>query len=874
MLGTQLLHYKVLKKLGEGGMGEVYLAQDLNLGRQVAIKVLSSERVADPQSRHRFLHEAKAQAMLSHPNIATFYEVLEHENCACIVMEYVDGQPLSELIKTEKLTVGEALDVAIQIGEGLQAAHEHEVMHRDIKPDNVMITSDGRVKIMDFGLARWKGATTITQQGTRLGSAYYMSPEQAEGRRVDYRTDVFSLGVILYELLCKQRPFEGENETLVVYDLINSDPQPVARYCRGVPEFVEWIVMKCLAKAPEERYQSAADLVADLNRARHELHPERSGSHATLFSRVLGRRRHVRRQLGIAAIVIVAAAVAIIPASRRSVLRVFGAKPAISEMQLVVIPLSGLGENPPSSAVLDGLQETLTSKLTQMEPFHHSLRIVPASDVRRVGVTSVREARKAFGATHCITGSMQGLRDRVRVTMNLVDARSEIQLRSSVIDDSSASASSLQDSTVVQLAALLDIHLPPDRRLSLSAGQTTVSRAYDFYLEGRGHYQRATKGIGMFARVDIAQLDSAILSFQKALGEDSRYARAYAALGEAYWRKFRTSYDSTWLEPAIGNALRAMEIDDHVVPSYITLGLIHQGTGRYIEALYDYKQAIKIDSFNVEAYRGMARAYAALGRLGEAESVYKAVIDLKPDYISGYYDLELFYLDAGRYDDARALVRTVTDLEPEGYDSWNKVGNMYGAVYYGLGEWDKAREIWERSLTFGPSYAAYSNLGTIEYNESHYIDAAKMYESALYIYDRDYRVWINLASAYERIPGKHEQVQATYRRAIDMAETERMLNPRDPSVLVHLAECYAIVRDSARAFTLAGQALGLAPDNMDVIVRAGIVHEKLGGRDSALSLIGKALELGYPKGQIAAQPDLEDLLADPRLVETHARKNR
>jgi serine/threonine-protein kinase len=264
VIGTRILHYEIQKKLGEGGMGVVYLASDTNLNRPSALKVLSLARVSDPESRHRFLHEARARAVLNHPNITNFYEAGECGDTIFIAMEYVEGASLSSYAGGHECRTREVLELAQQVAAGLAAAHAHGVIHRDIKPDNIMVLHDGRVKIMDFGLARWKGASTLTQRGTRLGSAFYMSPEQAEGAKVDHRTDIFALGVLLYELLTHHRPFEGENEAVVLYELMNSSPQPLARYCRDVPDELERIVFKCLAKDPDMRYPSAGDLAADL----------------------------------------------------------------------------------------------------------------------------------------------------------------------------------------------------------------------------------------------------------------------------------------------------------------------------------------------------------------------------------------------------------------------------------------------------------------------------------------------------------------------------------------------------------------------------------------------------------------------------------
>ncbi len=863
MIGTRILHYQIIKKLGEGGMGAVYLAQDLDLGRHVALKVLSAERLADDDSHRRFLHEAKAQAMLSHPNVATFYEVKEHEGKAFIVMEYVEGQPLSAFLQSDELACDEVLDLAVQIAEGVRAAHEHGVVHRDIKPDNIMITTDRRVKITDFGLARWTGASTLTKSGTRLGSTYYMSPEQAETRRVDARTDIFSIGVILYELFCKRRPFEGDNEAVIIYNLVNSQPQPLARYCRDASESVEWIVMKCLAKNPDERYQSAADLVADLKRARHELQSGGSIAHPSGLHRRSWIRRHPTVAIGASILASLVLAGGLVPQARIAVLTGLGLMTSESRTYLAVIPFAGVGEDPPSQSVLDGLLETLTSKLTQMKQFHHSLSIVPASDVRRLGVASVREARQAFGVTHAVTGSMQNLHDRIRITLNLVDADREEQLRSSVIDEPSANAFAVQDSTVVVLASLVNLELLPVVRVVLTAGQTNQSQAYDYYLRGRGHFQRYTSAIHAFVRADTTQLDSAIGMYHEAVRADPDYSLAYAALGEAYWRTFLARSDSVWMDKAIGATLHAIELDDQLAFSYVTLGRIHKGTGRYLEAVHNYKNALRLDALIMDAYSGMATAYTYLGQLDEAEAGYRRMTELQPDYARGYEQLAAFYSNHGMHDDARAVLQTLVDRSPEGFDNWNTVG----AVYYSLGEWDQAREIWEQSLAYRPGYAVLSNLGTIYFSEGLYAKAAAMYERALAINDGDYQVWINLAAVCNEIPDRREEAHAAYLRAIEMGEAARRINPKDGMLDVCIAGGYMEVADTPRALILAERALQLAPDQVDVVARAGIVYEQAGRRTKALELIGHALTHDYPRNQLEAVPALAGLLADPRLVD-------
>jgi len=268
MIGKTISHYKILEKLGEGGMGVVYRAQDIQLQRFVALKFLPPHISDSPEEKARFVHEAQSASALNHPNVTTIYGIEENPEGLFIAMEYVEGKTLKQIIEKETLSIKKVLDIGIQVCEGLTAAHKKEIVHRDIKSDNIMVTKEGQVKIMDFGLAKLKGATKITETGSTLGTAAYMSPEQAEGEEVDQRSDVFSFGVVLYELLTGQLPFKGEHQAAIVYSIMNEEPQPVVRYNNKVSSDLEKIVSKALVKDREERYQHIDDLLADLRRER------------------------------------------------------------------------------------------------------------------------------------------------------------------------------------------------------------------------------------------------------------------------------------------------------------------------------------------------------------------------------------------------------------------------------------------------------------------------------------------------------------------------------------------------------------------------------------------------------------------------------
>ena len=277
MINQTISHYKILEKLGEGGMGIVYKAHDSELDRVVAMKFLPQYLTSDAAEKERFHHEARAASSLNHPNISTIYEIKEFENQTYLAMEYVEGKTLKKLIEEDTLPIKKALDIAIQVCDGLGAAHEKGVVHRDIKSDNIMVTPKGQVKIMDFGLAKVKGSTKLTKAGSTLGTAAYMSPEQAQGEEVDQRSDIFSFGVVLYELLTSKLPFRGEHHAALMYSLINEDPVPIARFNEKVTPEIERIVSKALAKDKEDRYQHVDEMLADIRRERKHLEYARAG---------------------------------------------------------------------------------------------------------------------------------------------------------------------------------------------------------------------------------------------------------------------------------------------------------------------------------------------------------------------------------------------------------------------------------------------------------------------------------------------------------------------------------------------------------------------------------------------------------------------
>ncbi len=850
--GSVISHYRIIEKIGAGGMGEVYLAEDTNLNRRVALKFLPERLKSEEDIRHRFQREVLASAALSHPGIVHVYEVSEHGGRQFYAMEHVDGCPLGDLIKKEKLTFEQIIDLSIQICEGLLEAHNCGIIHRDIKPSNILIDKSGRVKLVDFGLASVRGMDRLTKTGYMIGTIGYVSPEQVKAEKADHRSDIFSFGIVLYEMLTGRQPFRKNSEAATLHAIVNENPEPIARYMADIPEDIQHILDRALQKDPEKRYQHIDELLDDLNRIRQAsgyIVPIR------LRPRHPSRSRFYLMLSGFLAILVVAVIFLLLqPSGRRFLSGWLTVAPVPSVKHIVVLPFTVVGESPNYAAFCDGLMETLTSKLTQMEQFQGALRVVPSSEVRERAILSVKQARKSFGVTLAVTGSIQRLDSKIRMTLNLVDTKSERQLRSTLIDASLTNVSALQDSTVINLATMLELQLQPDARRFLTAGGTSKPDAYDYYLHGRGYLQHYENSVF---------IDTAIDLFRKALVADPQYALAHAGLGEAYWRMYKITKESKWVDQAIKSSLKALEINDQLAQVHVTLGMIHEGTGQYNEAVEEFQKALQLDPVNYDACHGLATAYEDLNRIDDAEKTYLRAIKLKPDDWIGYYDLAYFYVMYGRLDDAITQLNEASSLAPYAVVPFNDLG----ALYFYLEDWEKARIMWEGVLQIEPSYAASSNLGALYYMDRRYADAIRMYKSALDIDDRNYAVWGNLAQAYYMLPDGKTKASELFRKAADMAEEQRKVNPRDAIVLADLATYNVKLGDPEQAALLIKRALSLAPDNVELMARAGIVYEEMGNRDAALEWIIKSVDHNYPIGTLKRLPELEQLFADPQFKE-------
>jgi serine/threonine protein kinase/Flp pilus assembly protein TadD len=866
MLPNAIGHYRILERLGPGGMGEVYKAQDTTLPRLVAIKIPAGGLISDAKRMQRFAQEAEAASALNHPNICVIHEIGKTvDGIPFIVMEYINGETLTQRIKGMALNAEEVVRIGIQVADALEEAHAKGITHRDIKSNNIMINRRDQVKVLDFGLAKITSAIeggTIedittqlnTDSGTMVGTIPYMSPEQALGRPLDRRTDIFSLGIVLYEMATGSLPFKGSTPAAVFDALLHKAPNSPLKINPGLPPELERIIQKALEKDPAARYQSTQEMALDLRRLERIMISQSRESDLPGFPR----RRMVYVYGTIVGLVVSSLTGYFAYVSGCNMRPVKQPRAVVDtlpiEKRLVILSVRHDAGNPENGYLAEGLMELQSRKLNQLEQLYPSFSVVPPSEVREASVTSVVQAHRLFGVNLAITGSLDRTDHKLTLNLNLVDARTLQVLKSTTMASTLDNVADFQGRFIPELTRIIELELTPQMRRSVSTGDTTVREALENYLLGCGYLRNVQRR--------TEDLDLAISCFERACEQDPTYALPFSGLGEAYWQKFKIDPNPRWRDDAWKHFRRGAELNSELPAPHVAYGLLLTKIEKYQDAVNQFERALALDRVNAEAHRGLAEAYVAWGRPKDAERAYRRAIYLRPKDALARRRLGVFYHNQDQHEAAITEFREVVALAPENHSAYSSLGG----IFFYLDRWDDAREAFERSLAIEKSDNAFSNLGTLYFYEARYKEAAQMYEKALQINDRDYRVWGNLGSAYHRIRGEEKKTQSAYRRAAEIAEALRRVNAPDAHLLADLSEYHLKLGEKQNGLRLLGQALRLAPGDTRVLVRAADIFEGSGQRDQALRCLDKALKLGYSAKLIERLPDLQQLRTDPRYV--------
>jgi serine/threonine-protein kinase len=880
-------------------MGVVYRALDMRLERTVALKFLPEQLVSTHEDKERFLREARTASALDHPNIGVIHGMEETaDGRSFIVMAYYAGEPLMRKLMRGALSLGESVDIAIQLGEGLAAAHTDAVVHRDVKPSNVIVTQTGVAKIVDFGLARLSSAGS-TQSVSTAGTIGYMSPEQTVGKFVDQRSDIWSLGIVLAEMVTGKNPFLRDTPAGTIFAILNEPPLPMEE----IPVDLLRIIYRALSKEPATRYQSCREMVADLKDVDERLqadgvaetvvgwvpqgapvrtppsgiparvseskssHPKfgTSKSQNRLSTRTSSELRKQIEQasrplwatastpatkrsqwlIGISIAAVVLAALSFVPAVRERVAEWFGHEPD----HIVVLPFENVGNDPANEAVSNGLMDSISGKLTNLEAGKQALWIVPASEVRRRKINDPSAALRDLGATVALEGSLQRDGQMIHLTVNVVNTKTLRQIGSIALEDRAGDFSSLEDEVVTRVAKMLHVAVTPDA-LRASGGAVNAG-AYELYLKALGYTQRFDKP---------GNLDLAISALEDAVKADPRFALGFAQLGEAYRLKYQLDKDPKWIDQALANCNKAEQLDDRLPVVYATLGHIHRSTGKYDLALQEYQRALQLDPHSADAVLGLADSYDNAGRTADAEAAYKKAIALRPDSWNGYNALGNFYDDHQRYDEAIAQFNHAIQLTPDNASLYLNLGAVYSDKadprYF-----PDAEKALRKSIELEPSYPAYANLGYLYIQQHKYAEAAETVEKALQINDRDYLVWGNLAIAYEGLNQKDKASKA-WDREQALLEQASQATPRDAIVQANLGLLYAKKKVRDKALSHIQSALVLSPDDANVLEAVGEAYEDLGDRAQAIQYLERAIQKGYNPATLKTVPDLQGLLSD------------
>jgi serine/threonine protein kinase/tetratricopeptide (TPR) repeat protein len=864
--------YEILSVLGQGGMGAVYKARDRELDRLIALKVIRPELATDPAILLRFKQELILSRNITHKNVVRIYDLGEADGIRFISMEYVDGEDLRTLLRRQgKFPPKEAIAVVEQVCRALDSAHSEGVIHRDLKPQNIMRDKHGRIVVMDFGLARSLGDTGMTQTGAIVGTLEYMSPEQALGSTLDQRSDIFSVGLIFYELLTGKAPYEADTAIASLMKRTREDARSASDVDASIPRSLSAIVGRCLEREPANRYHSSVELLQQLTT--WEANPNISAETLSkMISHPIVRTSRFSLDLPGKSWMWIAGAVFVIALATfagRTVLNRTGTSsgemakgiPSLKHGKYVaILPLKKEGDEKALGYVADGIQEALAAKLFQLKEVH-----LASSDPVEKAVAKnlpLSKLARELGVNLVLQGSVQGNSDKLRVTLSLDDATTGKRVWSQEFPGAPGDVLALEDQIYGTVATALELKPTNEEQARIGAHPTENVKAYDLYLQGRNVLRNSH---------DVGGIRPAVALFEQAIDKDPNFALAYTGLADSSLRMYGASKESIWAQKATLAAQQAERLSNNLPEVHLSLGGVYSATGKYTQAVTELKRALELAPNSDEAYRNLGDAYKASGQSDEAIATYQKAVDANAYNWLNHLALGKACWEFG--DNAKALLefQKVTELAPDNPMGYGDIGG----VYLREGKWSEAIPHFQKALSISPDSPTYSNLGTAYFWLKRYDESVKMYEKATEMTPNNEELFGNLGDAY-RWSGHSDRAAAAYDKAISLAFQQLQVNPRAAGTMGDLALYYAKKGDVSNAQQYIQQARAISPDDLYLMYSEVQVKTLIGKPEDALKSLRLALEKGYAAQEAWNDPELQKLQALPQfsqLVNQFTKKN-
>ncbi len=854
--------YEILTVLGQGGMGAVYQARDRELDRLIALKVIRPELATDPAILQRFKQELILARNITHKNVVRIYDLGEADGIRFITMEYVDGEDLRTMIRRNgKFSTQEAIPMIEQVCRALDAAHSEGVIHRDLKPQNIMRDKQGRVVVMDFGLARSLGDSGMTQTGAIVGTMEYMSPEQALGAQLDQRSDIFSVGLIFYELLTGKSPYHADTAIASLMRRTREVAKPASDVDNSVPRSLSAIVSRCLEREPANRYHSVVELLQQLNawEANPNISPEALSkmiAHPIVHPSRFNLDLPGKRWMWIAAAVLVIAMAVVVgrtiwnrPAQNQTSAQ--GIPPLNKGKYVAIVPLKLVGDEKALGYVADGIEEALAAKLFQLK----EVRLASSSSVEAAAKKDLPLAKLAseVGANLVVQGMVQGNGDKLRVTLKLDDATTGKTVWSQEFPGVPGDLLTLEDQIYGNVVNALELKPSNEELARIGAHPTENLKAYDLYLQGRNILRNSHDATGVRQSVSL---------FEQALDKDSNFALAYTGLADASLRIYGESKDNIWAQKATLAAQRAEGLSSTAPEVHLSLGGVYTATGRNVQAITELKRALALAPNSDEAYRRLGDAYLANGQSDQAIAAYQSAVTANPYFWMNHNSLGGAYLGLGDWAKARPAFQKVTELASDNPMGYENLGN----TYYRNGQWAEAIPYFQKALALAPAAPTYSNLGTAYFYLKNYEESTKMFEKAVEMSPNDEEILGNLGDAY-RWSGHSDKAFIAYDKAISRAFQQLQVNPRSASTMGDLAVYYAKKGDQRNALQYIQQARTINPDDVQLMYSEAVTKALVGKPEDALKPLRLALQKGWPAQEAWNDPELQKLQALPQFAQ-------